>query len=270
MHESPRTPCRYQLCVRIYACITSTAFTLAPCWHQIRMHHINSLHFCAFASAFNNCKPTLPPLPFLLVLSFSQPPTSFTTCCLFFFPRLCILFTWRSLQKHNNRAQGCVAFQAWKGAEALLSCLSDKHKKRAQLGTASQQMAFLGRELASVPGRDWQRCPGRALANVPRQGTGKASQAGTAKRAQAGHWQTFPGRELASVPRQGTGKRPRQGLQACPGRACTLASVPRQGTGKRPRQGLQTCPGRALANVPRQGTVDVPRQGTVLFPCREL
>ena len=59
MHESPRTPCRYQLCVglRIYACTTSTAFTLAPCWHQIRMHHINSLHFCAFASAFNNSKP---------------------------------------------------------------------------------------------------------------------------------------------------------------------------------------------------------------------
>ena len=57
MHESPRTPCRYQLCVRMYACTTSTAFTLAPCWHQIRMHHINSLHFCAFASAFNNCKP---------------------------------------------------------------------------------------------------------------------------------------------------------------------------------------------------------------------
>ena len=84
--------------------------------------------------------------------------------------------------------------------------------------------------------------------------------------AQAGHWQTFPGRELASVPRQGTGKRPRQGLQACPGRACTLASVPRQGTGKRPRQGLQTCPGRALANVPRQGTIDVPRQGTVVVP----
>ena len=49
--------CGYQLCVRIYACTTSTAFTLAPCWHQIRMHLINSLHFCAFASAFNNCKP---------------------------------------------------------------------------------------------------------------------------------------------------------------------------------------------------------------------
>ena len=43
--------------LRIYACTTSTAFTLAPCWHQILMHHINSLHFCAFASAFNNCKP---------------------------------------------------------------------------------------------------------------------------------------------------------------------------------------------------------------------
>ena len=43
--------------LRIYACTTSTAFTLAPCWHQIRMHHINSLHFCSFASAFNNCKP---------------------------------------------------------------------------------------------------------------------------------------------------------------------------------------------------------------------
>ena len=268
MHESPRTPCRYQLYAYAYthaphqqhshllhvdikyACITSTAFTFA--------------HLLLLSTTAN--QPSLHS-PFLLVLSFSHnhPLPSLLAVCSFF-PRLCILFTWRSLQKHNNRAQGCVAFQAWKGAEALLSCLSDKHKKRAQLGTASQQMAFPGRELASVPGRDWQTCPGRALANVPRQGTGKASQAGTAQCAQAGHWQTFPGRELASVPRQGTGKRPRQGLQACPGRACTLASVPRQGTGKRPRHGLQTCPGRALANVPRQGTVDVPRQGTVVVP----
>ena len=297
MHESPRTPCRYQLRVRIYACTTSTAFTLAPCWHQTRMHHINSLHFCSFASAFNNCKPTLPPLPFFFLSSHSHTTTHFLHYLLlrFFFPWLCILFTWRSLQKQNNRAQGSVAFQARKSAEALLSCLFDKHTKRAQLGTASQQMAFPGRELASVPGRDWQTCPGRALANVPRQGTGKASQAGTAKhkprqgtgkRSQAGNWQAFPGRKLASVPRQGTGKRPRQGLQACPGSRgqCTLASVPRQGTGKRPRQGTasmprqgmhtgkrsqagnwQAFPGRELASVPRQGNwlqAIIPRQGT--------
>ena len=251
---------------------------------HIRMHHINSIHTCSMLASnthashqqpsllricfcFQQLQTNPPSTPLFFLSSHSHTATHFLHYLLFvLFPWLCILFTWRSLQKQNNRAQGCVAFQAWKGAEALLSCLSDKHKKRAQLGTVSQQMAFPGRELASVPGRDWQECPGRALAIVPRQGTGKASQAGTAKRAQAGHWQTFPGRELASVPRQGTGKRPRQGLQACPGRACTLASVPRQGTGKRPRQGLQTCPGRALANVPRQGTVDVPRQGTVVVP----
>ena len=104
MHESPRTPCRYQLCVRIYACTTSTAFTLAPCWHQIRMHHINSLHFCAFASAFNNCKPTLPPLPLSSCpLILTQPPTSFTTCCLFFF----LGFAFSSLDVHcRNKITG--------------------------------------------------------------------------------------------------------------------------------------------------------------------
>ena len=57
MHESPRTPCWYQLCVCIYACTAPTAFTFAPCWHQIRMHRTNSLHSCSFASAINNCKP---------------------------------------------------------------------------------------------------------------------------------------------------------------------------------------------------------------------
>ena len=114
--------------------------------------------------------------------------------------------------------------------------------------------------------------PRQGLANIPRQGIDKRSQAGNwqsipgrdCKTCQAGHWQTFPGREMESVPRQGTGKRPRQGLQACPRRACTLASVPRQRTGKRLGQDLQTCTGTALANVPRQGTVDVPRHGTVV------
>ena len=38
-----------------YACITSTAFTLAPCSHQMRMHHITILHSCSFASAVNGC-----------------------------------------------------------------------------------------------------------------------------------------------------------------------------------------------------------------------
>ena len=213
-----------------YACITTTAFTFA--------------HLLLLSTTAN--QPSLHS-PFLLVFSFSHnhPLPSLVAVCSFF-----LGFAFSSLDVHcRNKItghRGAWHFRLEKNAEALISCLSDKHKKRAQLGTASQQMAFPGRELASIPGRDWQTCPGRALANVPRQGTGKASQAGTAKRAQAGHWQTFPGRELASVPRQGTGKRPRQGLQACPGRACTLANVPRQGTGKRPRQGLQ--------NVPRQGT----------------
>ena len=185
---------------------------------HIRMHHVDGIHACSMLASNTHASHQQPSLllicfcyqqlqtnppstsPSFCPLILTQPPTSFTGCCWLLFPWLCILFLWRSLEKQNNRAQGCMAFQAWKGAEALSSCLSNKHKKRAQLGTASQQMAFPGRELASVPGRDWQTCPGRALANVPRQGTGKASQAGTAKCAKAGHWQTFPGRELASVP----------------------------------------------------------------------
>ena len=39
-----------------HSCTTSTAFTLAPFWRQIRMHHINSLHSCLFASAIKKCK----------------------------------------------------------------------------------------------------------------------------------------------------------------------------------------------------------------------
>ena len=181
MHESPWrcTPCRYQLHVRIYACTTSTAFALAPCSHQIRMHHTNSLHSWSFASAINNANQP-PPLPLFCPLILTQSPFSLTGCYLVLFPWLCILFTWRSLQKQNDRAQGCTAYQAWRGAEALFSCLSDKQKKRAQLGTASRRKAFPGGEVASLPwpGRDWQTCPGRALANDPRQGTGKASRQG--------------------------------------------------------------------------------------------
>ena len=253
------------------------------------MHRTNSIHTCSMLASSTHASHQQPSL-LLICFCYQQlqtnPPSTYpfflsshshTTThflhllLLVLFPWLWILFLWRSLQKQNNRAQGCMAFQAWKGTEALFSCLSD-NKKRAQLGTASQQMAFPGRELASVPGRDWQTCPGRALANIPRQRTGKASQAGTAKRAQAGHWQTFPGRELASVPRQGTGERPKQGLQACPGRACTLASVPRQGTGKRSQAGnWQTFPGRELASVPRQGTGKRSQAGNwQAFPGREL
>ena len=46
MHESPWqcTPWRYQLHVSTYACTTSTAFTLTLCEHQVRMHHVNSIH----------------------------------------------------------------------------------------------------------------------------------------------------------------------------------------------------------------------------------
>ena len=225
---------------------------------HIRMYHINSITTCSMLAwnthashqqrslllicfCFQQLQTNPPSTPPFFFSSHSHTTTHFLHLLLFvLFPLLCILFTWRSLHKQKNRVQGCMACHACKDAEALLSCLSDKHKKIAQLKTASQQMAFPGRELASLPGRDWQTCPFRALANVPRQGTGKASQARTAKRAQAGHWQTFTGRELASVPRQGTGKRP--------------------------RQELQTCPGRALANVLRQETVDIPRQGTVIVP----
>ena len=63
----------------VYACTTSTAFTLAPCWHQKRMHHIHSPHSCSFASAINNCKPTLPPLP-LFLSSHSHTTTHFLHC----------------------------------------------------------------------------------------------------------------------------------------------------------------------------------------------
>ena len=286
----------------MYSTLVSTTHT------HIRMHHTNSIHTCSMLASSTHASHQQPSL-LLICFCYQQlqtnPPSTYpfflsshshTTThflhwlLLVLFPWPCILFLWRSLQKQNNRAQGCVAFQAWKGTEALFSCLSD-NKKRAQLGTASQQIAF--------PGRDWQTCPGGALANVPRQRTGKASQAGTAKRAQAGHWQTFPGRELASVPRQGTGKRsqagnwqasqagtasvPRQSMhtgkrsqagnwQAFPGRE--LASVPRQGTGKRSQAGnWQAFPG-TTANVHRQGTGKCsqmsPGRGQWLFPGREL
>ena len=115
-------------------------------------------------------------------------------------------------------------------------------------------MAFPGRELASVPGRDWQTCPGRASANVPRQGTGKVSQAGTVKRAQALANVRRQGTSKPMILRQRTGKRPRQGVQACPGRACTLASVSRQETGKHSQAGNWQASQAATANVPRQGT----------------
>ena len=220
---------------------------------HIRMHHINSIHTCSMLASnthashqqpsllricfcFQQLQTNPPSTPPFFLSSHSHtnhPLPSLLAVCSFFHG-----FAFYSLQKQNNRARGCVAFQAWKGTEALLSCLSDKHKKRAQLGTASQQMAFPGRELASVPGR--------ALANVPRQGTGKASQAGTAK--------TCPGRALANVPRQGTGKRSQAGnWQAS---QAGTASMPRQGmhTGKRSQAGNWQASQAGTANVPRQGT----------------
>ena len=224
MHESPWrcTPCRYQVHVCIYASTTSTAFTLAPYWHQIRMQCTNSLyrlaHLLLLSTTAN--QPSLHPPPFFLS-SHSHTTTHFHLWLLLvLFPLALHSLHFTFIAWPNNRARGCVAFQAWRGAEALFSCLSDEHKKWAQQGTASQQMAFPGRELA--------KRPRQGLQNIPRQGTGKCSQ--------AGNWQAFPGRELASVPGRD--------CKTYPGRA--LANVPRQGTGKRPRQGLQ--------NIPRQGT----------------
>ena len=113
MHESPWRciTCRSQVHVRIYAFTTSAAFTLAPCWHQIRMHHINSFHSCSFASAINNCKPTLPPLPLFCPLILTQPPTSFTGYYWFFVLLLCILFTWRSLHNKITGHRGALHFR---------------------------------------------------------------------------------------------------------------------------------------------------------------
>ena len=84
-----------------YACTTSTAFTLAPCWHQIRMHHIHSLPFCSYACAFKICwanQPSLHP-PFFCPLTLTQPPTSFIivySCWLFFI----LGFVFSSLDVH--------------------------------------------------------------------------------------------------------------------------------------------------------------------------
>ena len=230
MHESPWrcTPCRYQLHVRIYACTTSTAFTLAPCWHQIRMHrisnqirmhHINSLQSCSFTSAINNCKPTLPPLPFfVLPFSHNHPLPSLVTIGSFF-----LGFAFPSLNIHyRNKLTGHRGAWHFRLEEAQkLSSHACPISIRKELSKGQRPMAS-----------KW--------------------------RSQAGHWQTFPGRELASVPG-------RDCKHAQAGHAHWQA-VSRQGTGKRSRQGLQTCPGRVLANVPRQGTVDVPRQGTVVVP----
>ena len=218
-----------------YACITSTAFTFA---------HLLLL--------FNNCKPALPPLPLSSCpLILTQPPTSFTTCCLFFF----LGFAFSSLDVHcRNKITGHRG--AWhfrlEKAQKLSShaCPISIRKSSARDGVPANGVPMQG--TGKRPSRDWQTCPGRALANVPRQGTGKASQAGTAKRAQAGHWQTFPGRELASVPRQGTGKRPRQDCkhaqaghahwQAFPGRE--LASVPGRDCKRAQAGHWQMFPGR--------------------------
>ena len=148
---------------------------IAPCWHQIRMHHINSvgLHswFCYQQLQFA-CKPTLPPLPLSFCpLILTQPPTSFTGCCWFFF-----LFLWRSsLQKKMITGhRGAWHFRLDKTQKlSSHACPIRIRKARAQLGTVSQQMAFPGRELASVPAGQ-----GLAMANMPRQGIGKRSQAG--------------------------------------------------------------------------------------------
>ena len=200
--------------LRIYACTTSTAFTLAPCWHQIRMHHINSLHFCAFASAFNNCIPTLPPLPlYSCPLILTQPPTSFTTCCLFFF----FGFAFSSLDVHcRNKITGHGGTWHFR-------------LEKAQMLSSHACPISIRKELS------WGR---RSSKWRSQAGNFQASQAGTGKHAQAGHWQTFPGRELAKRPRQGLQNVPRQGTgkhsQAGNWQASQAgtANVPRQGTGK--------------------------------------
>ena len=190
--------------LRIYACTTSTAFTLAPCWHQIRMHHINSLHFCAFASAFNNCKPILPPLPISSCpLILTQPPTSYTTCCLSLHSLHLTFIAETKITWHG----GAWHFRLEKAQKLSSHACPISIRKELSLG----------------------RCPSKWRSQA---GNWQASQAGTGKHAQAGHWQTFPGRELAkrprqglqNVPRQGTGKRSQAG-NCIPGRDCKHAQA---------------------------------------------
>ena len=234
----------------------------------ILMHHINNIHTCSMLASNTHAShqqpslfficfcyqqlqtnpPSSSPPPFFWPLILTQPPTSVTIGS--FCHWLCILFTWRSLQKQNNRAQGCVAIQAWRGAEACplsirkeLSKGQRRSKWRSQAGNRQASQPGTGKHAQeraidkpsqaenwqSIPCRDCKTCPGRALANLPRQGTGK--------RPQAGNWQASPGRDFkhaqawtASMPRQGmhTGKRFKAGnWQAFPGRE--LASVPGAG-----------------------------------------
>ena len=238
MHESPRTPCRYQLCVRIYACTTSTAFTLAPCWHQIRMHHINSLHFSHLLLLSTTANQPSLHSPFLLVLSFSHnhPLPSLLAVCSFF-----LGFAFSSLDVHCRNIitghRGAWHFRLEK-AQKLSSdaCPISIRKELSQGRRPSKWRSQAG---------NWQ-----------------ASQAGTGKHAQAGHWQTFPGRELAKRPRQGLQNVPRQGTgersQAGNWQASQAgtASMPRQGmhTGKRSQAGNWQASQAGTANVPRQGT----------------
>ena len=193
---------------------------------HVRMHHTNSIHTCSMLASnthASHLQPSLllicfcyqqlqtnpPSTPPFFVLSFSHnhPLPSLVAVGSLFLGFAISSFDVHCRNKITGH-RGAWHFRLEKGAEALFSCLSDKHKKRAQLGTASQQMAFPGRELASVPGRDckhaqaghWQTFPGRELAKRPRQGLQSVPRQGTGKRSQAGNWQAFPGRELASVP----------------------------------------------------------------------
>ena len=199
------------------------------------------------ASAFNNCKPTLPPLPLSSCpLILTQPPTSFTTCCLFFF----VGFAFPSLDVHcRNKITG------HRGAWHFRLEKAQKLSSHACPISIRKELSK-GRRLSKwrSPRQGAGKRPRQGLANMPRQGIGKCSQAGNWQSVPGRDCKTCPGRALANVPRQGTGKRSQAGnWQASP---AGTASMPRQSmhTAKRSQAGNWQASQAVTANVPRQGT----------------
>ena len=139
MHGSPRTPCRNQPHVRIYASTTSTAFTLAPCWHHASHQQPSLLLICFCYQQLQTNPPSTP--PFFCPLILTQPPTYFTACCWSF----SLGFAFSSLDVHCRNKKKTGHKGAWhfrlEEAQKLSShACPISIKKRAQLGTASQQM----------------------------------------------------------------------------------------------------------------------------------
>ena len=177
---------------------------------HIHMHHINSIHTCSMLVSNTHASHQQPSL-LLICFCYQQlqtnPPSTpaflyshshttthflqFTGYYWFFFTWLCILFTWRSLQKQTNRAQGAWHFRLEEAQKLSSHTCPISIRKELRKGLANMPRQGIDKRSQagnwqSVPGRDCKTCPGRALADVPREGNGKRSQ--------AGKWQAFPGR----------------------------------------------------------------------------